>query len=972
MRKLAIVLVAILAIAAAVVFAQLAGGIEAIRARSDADLAMTGAYASQPGGTPEENLWQVLVVMGIGDTQPTPWTGSVNAASGDVFRIEGYRFELPDAVLPQGGWRMQTKLEKILASSPIEGSGVSESRILPKGLLISGRGTDATKLTIETNHGTCTASPMAMAPDAATKCADGHIEIRRLMTATDLSGTELRQHDFPALGAGTDGVVWAVWSSFHDSREELNLRRYKDGKWTRLIPVGHAEADLWRPQVAVDDRQKPWLIWSQQTAGNWDIWAMPWEDNVWGAPVRLSENGEPDIEPHVARGGDGTVYVVWQALAGRTSQIRLRYLKAGKWSTPVAVTATDFNDWEPAVAAGEDGKAWIAWDRYNTSYDVYARSFSANAGLGPERKLAGTERFEAHVSAAVDQQNRPWIAWETGGANWGKDLGAALGGKAPGTPLGGPRQIEVVCLDGDRELAPAAFAPKDVLGAGSNSNSDPLLYADPNGNLWMSFKRRYSRLAYRPSTFWETYLTRLDGDRWTEPTPLAKSWTRKSVRMGLTAANGRLWGFWPSETRDYTFASRPHANRVIGGSMLLPAAPAKPALSAYSPAPVQAPPLPPGEQTNIARMRGHRVPLRGDSLRIVRGDLHRHTELSQDVGGLDDGSLQEFYRYMIDVAGMDFGASTDHQGGGTDYWNFMTQKMSDMFHFPRRYVPLYAYERNMGNPFGHRNIVHTQRNYPIVPFFQRIDPKFMMPDTPDGELLTFNSMSFGGAVGNDTRLLYDELRKTGGLAIPHTSGTDSMGTDWRDNDPKLDPVVEIYQGARQNYEAKNAPRGIKDGEEAKALGGYQEAGMVWNAWEKGYRIGVIASSDHYSTHISYAMVYTPTQSRQAIFDAIKKRHTYGATDNIVLEFWLGNHFMGDDFTSPRKQTVRVKVRGTDLVDTVHLIRDAKYIYKVAPGKQDVDFEYADNAVEPGRHWYYVRVEQRNGELAWSSPIWVRY
>ena len=65
-------------------------------------------------------------------------------------------------------------------------------------------------------------------------------------------------------------------------------------------------------------------------------------------------------------------------------------------------------------------------------------------------------------------------------------------------------------------------------------------------------------------------------------------------------------------------------------------------------------------------------------------------------------------------------------------------------------------------------------------------------------------------------------------------------------------------------------------------------------------------------------------------------------------------------------------RGTAPIETVHLIRDAAYIYKWSPGKQDVEFEYRDNSAGVGEHWYYVRVEQKDGELAWSSPIWVRY
>jgi hypothetical protein len=34
------------------------------------------------------------------------------------------------------------------------------------------------------------------------------------------------------------------------------------------------------------------------------------------------------------------------------------------------------------------------------------------------------------------------------------------------------------------------------------------------------------------------------------------------------------------------------------------------------------------------------------------------------------------------------------------------------------------------------------------------------------------------------------------------------------------------------------------------------------------------------------------------------------------------------------------------------------------------FEWEDADVTPGRHWYYVRVSQLSGQMAWSSPIWV--
>ena len=50
-----------------------------------------------------------------------------------------------------------------------------------------------------------------------------------------------------------------------------------------------------------------------------------------------------------------------------------------------------------------------------------------------------------------------------------------------------------------------------------------------------------------------------------------------------------------------------------------------------------------------------------------------------------------------------------------------------------------------------------------------------------------------------------------------------MGTDWRDNDPAVEPMVEIYQGDRQNYERPGAPR-CPTAE--YSIGGWEPLGFV--------------------------------------------------------------------------------------------------------------------------------------------------
>jgi hypothetical protein len=135
---------------------------------------------------------------------------------------------------------------------------------------------------------------------------------------------------------------------------------------------------------------------------------------------------------------------------------------------------------------------------------------------------------------------------------------------------------------------------------------------------------------------------------------------------------------------------------------------------------------------------------------------------------------------------------------------------------------------------------------------------------------------------------------------------------------------------------------------------------------------VIASSDHFSTHISYAMVYTDDPSRQGILDAIRKRHTYGAMDNIILDVRMSEHFMGDAFALTKPEPMRVKARGTRSIARIDVIKDGKIVYFKAPNQQNVEFEFTDTGEVTGRHYYYVRVQQDDELLAWSSPFFVNF
>lgn len=786
--------------------------------------------------------------------------------------------------------------------------------------------------------------------------------------------------DFASIAQTSDGTLYAAYAAYYDGHDQIRLhRRLENGRWsTRTnVPLVRGNADIWMPQLAVDSTDRVWVIWCEQTGqepaktGNWDLYARVLETSGWGPIVRLTDDPRPDINPHVFADAAHNIHVVWQAHPQNSGEIQYCKFDGKSWSKPLAVTSDSESDWYPRGAVDASGKVWIAFDSYrNGDYDVFLTSIQ-DGKPGPVVTIAASPFYEAHASVACTPDGRVWVAWEQAGHNWGKDQGYWLkrSNRDQGTSLGSPRSVKVACFADGKILAAPDIKPALPEKGRERQTGQAQLAASADGRLWLRCRHIVvgrERPQGGNTRGWTENISYLTADGWNPFVELPASAGRISVFSRiLPAKDGSLAVAYSADARAVENFHRPIQDTALVMTIAKPeAAPATPQLAEYTP------PQPPAavapwnasrEAKELEAIRKHRVTIDGKPHQIVRGDLHRHTEMSWDVGPGNDGSYLDFYRYMIDVAGMDFGSLTDHQGGGHyAYWWWLTEKSADMYYLAPRFVPLYGYERSVAFPHGHRNIFHAYRGVPVFPFQIKTNQSGVFPGIGSGAVLD-----------NDTKLLYEYLHRTGGIAISHTSATSSMGTDWRDNDPEIETVVEMYQGARNSSETLGGPR-VHSADEApdKAPGGFQQAGLVWNAYSKGYRLGTISSSDHGATHISYALVYTPANERQAIIDSIRKRQTYGATSNLIVDVTANGHFMGEEFRANEKPALALRATGTAKVSDVRLIRNNEYIYSNEPNKPDVEIKFVDMEPKPGLNMYYFRLVQEDGEVAWTSPVWI--
>lgn len=925
----------------------------------------------------DPNTISLLVEFGLHDNDERPWDGSISVTGGEILDLRNWHPVAGDRVRGDA-WSLRTRREP---NFDLDESGNPPKRLpspflLRPGVIVDVKPVAGSVFRLRTVNGEFEVPYSELRDRGSVTRLNGDVEVKFAPTAQKLS-IEGFQCDFPTVLANSLDDIWMAWVGYRNHANQVFARHLRNGSWTTPAELSDGPTDAFLVKLGKDKQGHIWTVWSAQVNGNFDLYGRSFDGKTWSNSQRLTDSPQPDIYQNLATDSLGNLWLVWQGFRSGQSDIFIRRFDGRQWSDEERISTSSANDWEPVIAADSKGAVYIAWDTYDTgSYNVVMRRYS-NGVWSPLIPVARSPQFEAHASIACDHEDRLWLAWSQGGPQWGKDTGFFV--KEGGTPLYQDRPITIAVYQNGNWAYPAAdlnaALPADLQGY----NDYPTLLVDRADRLWVFFRHRTLRRHTPFATYWERGLwewdgTYLAGNRWAAPTPVPFSQGHLDMRISLSGgAEGESYAAYATDNRNFSEYQFRSPDVYVARMPPVITPPDSPQLLLRPSSTLASIPVNPGEiaedktvkgekdwlihpneRSDIRAVQSYRIEAGGKTYRIYRGDMHRHTEFSMD--GNNDGSLQEVYRYALDAASLDFLAVTDHNSyGGPDveYVNWLEQQMADVFRVPDVFCPLYAYERSVGYPNGHRNVLFARRGVPTLPI-------------PQAER--------EGKTGASA--LYAYLKLNDGISIPHTPAT-GMGTDWRDNDPQVEPLVEIYQGDRVSAECEGAPRAAISGKPTTQPGGFKPLGFMWNAWgNRGYKLGVEASSDHLSTHISYSCVLATDLSTNALLDAMHQRHSYAATDNIVLDYRLRtagrDYLQGDAVTLDGPFQLVVRVIGTAPIRQIDIIKDQSFVYCRQKMDQEVHFAFSDNAISRGDHYYYIRVIQSDDQMAWSSPIWVTY
>jgi hypothetical protein len=354
---------------------------------------------------------------------------------------------------------------------------------------------------------------------------------------------------------------------------------------------------------------------------------------------------------------------------------------------------------------------------------------------------------------------------------------------------------------------------------------------------------------------------------------------------------------------------------------------------------------------------------------LFRGESSRYDTLSQAEG---------FLRHMRDEKSLQFLSTSPFEGEeetGSDQWKILSNQVIE-FNEDERFTVWsgFQWQGETGGE-GVRQMMYAKDSKGLL---RKKDSK-----------------------NSSLKKIYKAYSSKDLLSIPCLTLAKPFAFDFKEFDPQFEKVVEIYSswGSSECTAREGNPFPFQGGKK-----GMQEASSecsLISALNRGCRFGFVAGGwDHRGPYKPFQEAgqkeYTPgltavlvkEHSRAALFEALQNRFCYATTGaKIVLGFTIAGQGMGLELGTKEKpgleynrQIVGYAV-GTDTLQNVEILRNGKVIHTIQASSDRLDFTFDDSESlskialisreeVPPFAYYYLRVRQKDGHMAWGSPIWI--
>ncbi|MFW5869093.1 MAG: DUF3604 domain-containing protein [Armatimonadota bacterium] len=373
------------------------------------------------------------------------------------------------------------------------------------------------------------------------------------------------------------------------------------------------------------------------------------------------------------------------------------------------------------------------------------------------------------------------------------------------------------------------------------------------------------------------------------------------------------------------------------------------------------------------------------------GDIHSHIRERRAQALISDADLlmgpptvNDALAWARDVAAIHFASVSDHDVNLTDAEWAETIEVHRRLNEDGRFVTFPGYEwgssQGLSRNFGHRHVIFRRnrvRGVDPVPLFRSREPG------------TDSAAGFFHAL-KSTAPIEDVL------SVPHHTARGGGNTwmNWDYTDPELERCCEIVS-IWGSSEKMGEPFPI----DYLASGGYFGTGEarghhLQDGLARGHRFGFTGGSESHDGRPSQPLVHGPhvisetdflappgitgvwadSFTRDGIFDALRARRCYATTGaRIIVRFGLEETPMGGEVPArnfSEAPEFAAEIIGTAPIASCELVRNNAEIDTVSCDGNTLSTRLSDGEAATPGDFYYLRITQVDGEMAWASPIFI--
>lgn len=174
---------------------------------------------------------------------------------------------------------------------------------------------------------------------------------------------------------------------------------------------------------------------------------------------------------------------------------------------------------------------------------------------------------------------------------------------------------------------------------------------------------------------------------------------------------------------------------------------------------------------------------------------------------------------------------------------------------------------------------------------------------------------------------------------------------------------------------------VGNGEGQIGAGGYYPSYEQYiMALDKGWHVAPTNNQDNHKGRWGNAndardVIITDDFSEQGIYNAIHDYHVYATEDkNLEIQYTVNGEMMGTIFSdAPEKLNFSVSLYdpdSSDAIDKVELVANSGAVAHTWSDATELGTGLLEAELDPTYTYYFVRVTQKDGDLAVTAPVWV--